>query len=58
MTDRRSPWRITQETYPCDTCGAQPGEPCFTTGGLLADMPHADRARQANGTKPPRVQQQ
>jgi DNA-directed RNA polymerase subunit RPC12/RpoP len=47
MTGRAS-WRAVFDTYPCPTCGAEPGEPCTTTTGRLADIPHADRTRAAS----------
>ena len=36
-------WRIILRSYPCETCGAGPGEPCLTSGGRQAGMEHAAR---------------
>jgi hypothetical protein len=27
-------WRAVVRAYPCDTCGAQPGDPCTTPSGV------------------------
>lgn len=41
-------WRYVLETYPCETCGAPPGEPCHTYSGRVKhDATHADRTYQA-----------
>ena len=34
-------------TWPCEDCGAQPGEPCRTRTGKSADTPHAARREAA-----------
>lgn len=38
-----SPWRAILRSYPCDKCGAGPGEPCHTETGNPTDE-HSDRA--------------
>jgi hypothetical protein len=43
-----SNWRETIESWECPTCGAPPGEHCWTTGGNRIYEPHADRGRAAN----------
>lgn len=44
----RPNWRAVIESYPCDTCGAEPGEPCRTISGTKANPPHVARTRPAN----------
>lgn len=39
-------WKTRYESYPCPRCDAQPGEPCRTRRGHIADLPHAARTRQ------------
>lgn len=45
---RKATWQQVFLSYPCPTCGAEPGEACMTTGGREAQLPHADRTRAAN----------
>lgn len=33
-------WKKILESYPCETCGAAPGNPCITISGLDAHTPH------------------
>ena len=47
---RIDPWRAIALSYPCETCGAGPGERCTTSGGHVeAHMPHAYRTNLAAG---------
>jgi ribosomal protein S27AE len=53
MTEyRRAAWRLIFITYPCPTCGAQPGEECRTETGHIYKQTHAARTR--NGDRCPR----
>jgi ribosomal protein S27AE len=52
MTNLRASWRLVFLTYPCPTCGADPGEECRTTGGRAYKQTHAARTR--NGGRCPR----
>lgn len=47
MTNKPASWRLVLLSYPCPTCLADVGEPCTTTGGKRADIPHAARADAA-----------
>ena len=39
--------RVVWQSYPCETCGATPGQPCVTYSGTAKQEPHAPRARLA-----------
>ena len=46
MTTPRASWRLVFLTYPCDFCGALPGQPCVTkTGNVYPDV-HAIRTQR------------
>src|SRR5262245_45901800 len=44
----RAAWRAVVEQYPCETCGAWPGQPCITTSGAEKQEPHVFRSRLAS----------
>ena len=49
MTDRPDQWwREVAASFPCDTCGARPGAPCQTKGGVRKYEMHVDRSRRAS----------
>lgn len=41
-------WRAVIRQFPCDVCGAQPGEDCRTYAGHRTYTPHAPRSRLAS----------
>lgn len=41
-------WRVVAERYPCETCGAGPGDHCITPTRHKADTPHVTRTRLAS----------
>lgn len=45
MTDRRNSWRLVFLSYPCDYCGAQPGQDCHTATGATYRDVHAIRTQ-------------
>jgi len=49
------PWRAVAMEYPCEQCGAGPGEPCLTMSGKIKYEVHAWRSDLAsvNGWKLP-----
>jgi hypothetical protein len=51
----KQPWRQVALSYPCETCGAGPGDPCMSVSGRKADMPHVTRTTlaSANDWDPP-----
>ena len=48
MTNERTAWRRSIESWPCQTCGASPGESCVTGSGRPTNLPHAARLRSTN----------
>lgn len=48
MTRQEIHWREVVQSYPCDTCGAAPGEPCHTPMIWKKWEPHAARSRLAS----------
>jgi hypothetical protein len=48
-------WRAVATRYPCDVCGAQPGEPCKTYAGRRKYEVHHPRSElaSANGWRDP-----
>lgn len=48
MTTTTIKWRATVQRYPCDVCGAQPGEKCATFSGAMTYTPHAPRSALAS----------
>lgn len=48
MTNERGSWRAVFLTYPCESCGAKPGEECVTSTGKVYRDVHADRARRGD----------
>lgn len=36
-------WRAILRSYPCTTCGAGPGEACWTSGGRESALEHVAR---------------
>lgn len=51
----RASWRLVFLTYPCPTCGAEPGHDCQTASGHSYTDVHAARTR--NGNRCPRCGQ-
>lgn len=43
MSARMSHWRAVLRSYPCTTCGAGPGQPCFTSTGQVSQLEHVAR---------------
>lgn len=41
-------WRAVATRYPCDVCGAQPGEPCTTSSGHVKYEVHRPRTELAS----------
>lgn len=41
-------WLTVVESYPCNACGAEPGEHCQTASGNPTLQPHATRARDSH----------
>lgn len=52
MVTPQADWRALLYSYPCPTCGAQPGDPCLTYNRKKAQTPHAARTR--HGARCPR----
>lgn len=48
MSSEKARWKTILLSYPCPTCGAEPGRPCRTSHGHVYYDVHVDRARQAN----------
>lgn len=47
MTHVRAAWRAVYLTYPCPSCGADPGADCTTSSGKRADVVHAGRTQHS-----------
>lgn len=47
MSAPLSRWRIIVRSYPCETCGAGPGDPCLSPSGKRA-LEHVARANLVN----------
>ena len=43
MSAQVAHWRAVIRSYACETCGARPGQPCWTSGGTVADLEHVAR---------------
>jgi hypothetical protein len=41
-------WREVVVSYPCEICGAGPGDRCRTPSGAVKWEPHASRSRLAS----------
>jgi hypothetical protein len=44
-------WRQIALEYPCQTCGAAPGEECITISGRVAHTPHQWRSGAASANR-------
>lgn len=51
MTNRPGPWHLVLRSYPCEHCGAGPGEPCVTESGRKVALEHSAR-QQLTGRCP------
>lgn len=45
MAHQPAAWRLLLRSYPCQDCGASPGDPCMTSGGQVAGVEHSARQR-------------
>lgn len=41
-------WRAVAQAFPCEVCGAGPGDKCTTSGGAVTFTPHAPRTNLAH----------